>query len=126
MQQGTYLKIPDTGDRGNSFCPAISEDLTILDTHNHDGVNSAPIASKSLQKGLINLEAANWIETDTDFKQTINLPSGYNFDLTLLKFIITSGVYIGKEITPTINKVSPTSFDVHCLLGNIDVKVVLI
>lgn len=125
MIQGTYLKVPEPGDRGSVFCPAISENFETLDEHNHDGSNSPLINAKAIAKSTINLVAAGWVATAVDYKQLVTLPSGYSFDTATIKAIIMSGIYIGAEFVPTINKISPTTFELFSLLGNIDVKVVI-
>lgn len=125
MIQGTHLKIPVAGDRGSVFGPAISENFETLDTHNHDGNNSPLITSKSIVKSSVNLLSANWVDTGTDYRQLVTLPGGYEFDTSNIKAIITSGTYIGNEFLPTITKVSSTTFYLHCMYGNVDVKVVI-
>lgn len=125
MIQGTFLKIPQNGDRGSVFGPALAENQTILDSHSHNGVNSPLINAKSITKSTIDLLAANWVNTGTDYKQLVTLPSGFDFDLTSIKVIIMSGSNIGAVFTPTINKVSPTTFDLHCIYGDVDIKVVI-
>lgn len=125
MINGTYLSWPADGDRGSVFCPAIADNFETLDSHNHDGANSGLINSKSIAKATTTLSSSSWIDTGVDYKQLVTLSGGYSFDTTLIKAIINSGTYSGMEFTPSINKVSPTSFYLHCMFGDVDVKVVL-
>ena len=125
MLQGEFLKIPQTGDRGTVFCPAVSESLTTLDSHTHDGVNSKVISSKSVSKGEIDLSMANWVLDSGDYKQSVTLPSGYEFNKSMFKFIINSGSSLGREINPTIIKTGLNTFNVFVMTNTFDLKVVI-
>jgi hypothetical protein len=125
MIQGTYLKWPETGDRSSVFSPAISEDLEILDSHNHNGVNSAKLDAKSLTKGSVTLLDSGWTDTGSDYRQLVTLPSGYDFDTCNIRAFINSGTYAGYEFVPTIYKASSSTFYLHCIYGNVSVKVVI-
>lgn len=126
MIQGNFLKIPETNDRGSIFCPAISESLTILDTHSHDGLNSPKISTKELTKPEIILQSANWTMDGGDYKQMVTLPAGYLYDNSHLKFIINSGADIGSEINPTVKKVGINTFEVFIMSNTVDLKVVVV
>ncbi len=125
MIQGTYIKIPETGDRGSTAHPAISSNFEILDDHKHDGVTSALIDAKALTKGNVALLTAGWSASSGDYRQLVTLPTGYTFDTSLFKFIIASGSDAGDEITPTIVKVSSTTFYVYVYANTFDLNVVV-
>lgn len=125
MRQGNFLKIPETGDRGNVFSPAISDDLDTLDKHNHDGITSPTIKAKSIEKNTINIVNSGWINNGTDFYQEVTLPTGYDFDTTTIKAIINSGPFVGSLIFPTIIKTTPTKFNIFCMYGNLDLLLVI-
>lgn len=125
MIQGTYLKIPETGDRGSIAHIAISSNFEYLDDHNHDGVTSALIPAKSLSKGETSLLIAGWSLNAGDYRQLVTLPTGYTFDNSHLKFIIASGGDIGKEIHPTITKASASTFYVSVYANTFDLDVVV-
>jgi hypothetical protein len=125
MIQGTYLQIPQSGDRGSLFCPSISQSISVLDIHTHDGITSAKVNAKSLVKGVVSLSSGSWIDTGDDYRQLVSLPSGHDFDTSTITAQITSGTYAGHSFLPTIIKVSPTTFYLHCIFGNVDVKVVI-
>ena len=127
MQQGEFLKIPETGDRGSVFCPAISENFETLDEHNHDGVNSPLISSKTIEKSTTNLLIAGWtLNAQGEYEQEITLATGYAFDTVLIKCIIASGPYLGYEINPTIIKTGTNKFKVGVLDNTFDLKVVVV
>jgi hypothetical protein len=127
MIQGTYLKIMENGDRGTTFCPAISDNFTSLDSHNHDGTNSAAIDSHSITKGEVSLLTANWVlDAAGDYKQEVTLPTGFSFDQCVTKFVIASGDHIGKEINPTVIKSASNKFYVHVMLNTFDLDVIVV
>jgi hypothetical protein len=130
MIQGNYLKIPEVGDRGagaSGFCNALSENMTRLDTHSHNGTNSPKIATSDLVKPVINLLASNWVLHESgDYAQSITLPVGYDADTTFAKFIISSGAYINNEIHPTVVKVSTSLLSVRVMDNSFDIKVALV
>jgi hypothetical protein len=126
MQQGNFLKIPETGDRGSIFCPAISENFAVLDGHTHDGLNSPLVKSSSLEKQSVVIPAVNLVEqSDGDYLYSLTLPTGYGFDNSLFKFIINSGDLVGQEINPTIVKTGDNSLDFKIYTNTFDVKVVI-
>lgn len=127
MLQGTYFKIPETGDRGSVFCPAISENFETLDGHNHDGVNSSLVSSKTIEKGTATLLIAEWVlNAQGEYEQEITLASGYAFDTILTKFIIASGPNLGHEIHPTVIKSASNKFKVGVMDNTFDLKVVIV
>jgi hypothetical protein len=124
MIQGTFLKIPTQGDKGSSFCPAITEDLTILDSHNHNGTNSEKIAANSINKPELILASNGWVLSGGDYKQTATLPNGYDFDKTNFKFVINSGSEAGSVIHPTVVKKTNSTFDVY-IMQALEIKVLV-
>jgi hypothetical protein len=125
MITGDYLQIPETGDRGTTFCPAISQNFTILDGHTHDGSNSEQIAAKSVTKGSVTLLAAAWASDSGEYKQTLTLPSGYLADTTVLRFTVNNGSLSGNICYPTVKKASANTFDVWIWDNTVELKVVV-
>lgn len=126
MLKLNYLWVPENGDRGGSFCEKVSEDLVILDAHNHDGVNSEKISPKNLNKETITLATAEWLADGDKYKQTMTLPSGYAFETAAFKCFFASGALSGREFHPTINRVTSTTVDLVLNTNAYDVKVVLL
>ncbi len=122
MLQGNFLKIPQPGDRGSLFCPALSENMDSLDSHVHDGISSEKITSSSIVRAAIDLLVENWqMDASGDVKQLVTLPLGYKFNECSLRFVTNSG----EEIHPTIIKVSDNSFDV-LIMTPITLKVLIV
>lgn len=126
MQQGDYLKIPETGDRGSVFCPALSENMETLDAHTHDGINSPHVKTSSLSKETVTIVAGDFAsQTDGDYKYNLTLPIGMAFDTSMFKFIIASGADLGKEIFPTVNKTDDNKLDILIYTNTFNLKVVI-
>jgi hypothetical protein len=108
-------KQPDTGDRGTSWFADLNFDITRINAHNHDGSNSEAISVNSITKSTATIAAASWGADlgGSSYKQTITLPTGFSFDDTILKFIISGGADDGQLIYPTVIKQSSTTFDVY-------------
>jgi hypothetical protein len=125
MIQGNFLKIPQVNDKGSVFCPAISDNFVNLDNHSHDGLNSQKISSTALGKLEITLAPNDWALDGADFKQTVSLPNGYDFEKLQITFIIASGADQGSVIHPTVMKNSSSSFDVYVMKA-IELKVLVV
>jgi hypothetical protein len=124
MRQEKHLLIPEAGDRGKTFCPSISQNMEILDSHTHNGSDSDKISSENVLKSNIVLAEGDWASNERGFKQSVSLPTGFTFDEVDLVFTINTGPLLGQRITPTIVKTSSSTFDVFVTLGNYDLKVV--
>ena len=72
-------ELPQNPDTGDVFWPALEENFTQLASHNHDGTNSAPLASKTLSA-----LAANWVSSGGQYRQLLTLPTGFSYDTTWL------------------------------------------
>lgn len=103
-------KLPSNGDRG--FWDDLAFNINHLDAHSHDGVNSIKIRGANIEKSPQNILAANWTavagQTGT-FKQTVTMPPGISLGTTAITFFITSS---GHFITPTVERVTATTYDV--------------
>lgn len=125
--KSTYgYSIIQDGDRGSEFCPLLSANWERMDAHKHDGVDSAKIKTSNLEKAAINLDFSGWVVDGDDYVQTVNLPSGYSFDETALRFVCASGTHTGKVLNLRTTKVSSSQFKVYCSFNDFNVKVLLI
>lgn len=95
--------LPATGDRGSVFFPALEDNITRLNSHNHDGVNSAALSSAALSRGSTTILAAAWVsQGGGTYRQEVTLPTGYTFANTMLRFEIDTGGTDGHIIYPSI------------------------
>ena len=105
-------KQPENGDKGSVWFPALNDNITRLNSHNHDGSNSAQLSSTSILKGSVSILAINWTSNGTgSFKQDVTVPSGYNMDDYNIEFRL-SGSHI---IYPTVERLTATTFRVYTL-----------
>lgn len=126
MIDGNYLSWPEAGDRGSVFGPKIVTNFETLDEHVHDGVTSDKISAKHVNKGAVTLATSDWVlAASGDYRQTLTLPSGYAFDTCGLRFFINSGAHSGKEIHPTVIKLTTTTVEVSVMTNSFDVKAVI-
>jgi hypothetical protein len=101
MQTLSYgYKLPETGDRGNIWFPALEDNITRSNSHDHDGSNSAAIPAKNLTKGSGSILAASWGSDlgGGTYRQEVTLPSGYTFANTMIRFLDASS----NEVQPTV------------------------
>ena len=108
----------DAAKGANGWFESIEFDIARLDSHNHDGANSALITGSAITPFSNSILAAAWTVDGGGFKQTVNTPAGmaavdiadYN-----LKFVFTApGGQVGRVAYLSWDRISPTSFDVYC------------
>lgn len=111
MQTLSYgFKLPENGDKGSVWFPALSDNIQQLNDHDHDGVDSAIISAKSILKGTVTIQSASWTADGTGrYKQTVTVPTGFNMD----DFSITVRLQNSHIIHPSIDRVSSTSFIIY-------------
>jgi len=121
----TYgFKKPIDGER--NFWGSLEDNITRLDAHAHDGVDSAKISTKNLTKGSVDIASGSWSATTDQsgtYDQTITLPTGFTVDETIMKFIVDGGTEDGDQIFPTWEKASSTTVKVYINDNTLDLKV---
>lgn len=77
MQTLSYgFKKPETGDTGSVFFPALEDNITQLNDHNHDGTDSAKIPSSSSTVVTASVAAASWVATaNGTYRQLLTIPA---------------------------------------------------
>lgn len=105
------FKQPENGDKGSVWFPALNFNITQLNNHAHNGVDSALVNQSNVVGASVSVPSGSWTADGTGrWKQTVNVPAGYNMTDFSIKFLITSS---GLQIYPTIEKVNTTSFTVY-------------
>lgn len=122
MQVLSYgFKRPDDGDAGSIWFPALYDCITQLNSHDHDGTDSALITSAYIQKGTVTVSSGSWSSISTGkYRQLVTVPSGFNMS----DFSITTYLSTGDLIHPTIEKVSSTTFYIYTLDNTLTYTVV--
>lgn len=117
-------KLPQTGDYGSVFFPALEDDITQLNNHTHNGIDSAILSSTSVNPTSDSILAVNWSATSGGtYRQLVTTPPSISFDSYGMAFRITNGADIGVEIHPTILKVSNTTYYVYVNDNTINLNV---
>lgn len=101
------FKRPETGDKGNVFFPALEDDITQLNSHDHDGTDSAAISTAFLTKSTTSILAAAWVATSGGtYRQEVTLPAGFTFANTQMSFTTSGGdrFYPSIELGSASNK----------------------
>lgn len=94
-----YKRPQNSIDSGDIFFPAWEFNITRLASHNHDGVNSAPLGAANQT-----ISAANWVASPIGgglYEQEITLPSPFQYDTCQLWFKLSTGEYVYPSITRT-------------------------
>lgn len=117
------FKLPQTGDKGSVWFPALEDDITQLNAHDHNGVNSAPIPGGSITPSITNIATVDWVVFGSGYRVLVTLPSGYLFENTHKEFRLVGSPQDGAIVNPTIEKVDNTSFYVFSNLNTIALRV---
>lgn len=121
MTPTTYgYKNPDTGDKAkgaNGWYASLGYNITRLDSHNHDGVNSSLITIGNFAPYSNAVLAANWATDGAGgYTQTVTVPAGVteinNYNV---KFVFTApGGMVGAAAYLGYSRVSATTYLVSC------------
>jgi hypothetical protein len=113
MQTLAYgSKLPESGDSGEVFFPALEDNITQMDAHSHNGVNSAKLTSASVTVHTQALLAADWTEVGSGlsvYRQLVTLPGTMQYD----QYAVSAKLASGNLFYPTIEKVSGTTFYIY-------------
>lgn len=108
MQTLTYgYLLPINPDTGDIVFPALAQDIQQLNDHNHDGINSAPLARNSA-----NILPGAWVAAPIGgglYRQLVTVPAGLNYDDVDLWFRLSTGEFV----YPSVERVSNTTFYVY-------------
>jgi hypothetical protein len=97
MQTLTYgMKIPETGDAGSVFFPALEDNFEQLDIHTHNGTNSPRLTAGSSDAVTQTVAAAGWVATTNGtYRQLLTIPGTLSaFDSVRPSFRNSTGDYL--------------------------------
>lgn len=118
--------LPATGDKGSVFWPALEDNITQLNTHSHNGTNSAKISAAASTGVAQSVSAAGWGSLSGGlYRQTVTLPAALTS---------ASGTYAdyaieirnaanGRRLFLQTEEVTTTTFYVWCNDNSIDLDV---
>lgn len=117
-------KLPETGDKGDVFFPALEDNIVRLNGHDHDGVNSSVLPSTSFAPTVITLLAANWVASGDWFRQLVTLPGTVQFTDVLIQAFL--GGVLQERIYPRQDYVGVNQFYVYMPTNSDDVRLIIV
>jgi hypothetical protein len=101
------------GVRG--FWDDLNDNFTMLNDHDHDGVNSSKIVPTAITKATQSILAASWSAgTGGNYTQTVTLPTGYTFSAGLsVKFYDATSGSVKDEIAMNPVWISNSSYQLQ-------------
>lgn len=120
------FKRPDTGDRGTSWFQDLSDDITQLNSHTHNGIDSEKVNVSAIVKQSQTLLNSAWGADlgGSTYKQSVTMPAGLVFTDSQITFINVTGANLGTTIYPTVNQTGVSAFDVLVNDNTMTVRVV--
>ena len=73
-------KLPETGDFGDVWFPALEDNITRVNSHNHDGTNSSKLASSSITAVHQTVNSGDFSLVSGEYRATVNMPGGLDYD----------------------------------------------
>lgn len=107
-------KIPATGERGSVWFPALEDNFTRLDSHNHDGSNSAPLTTAAVTAVTASITNTGWGAVSNKlglYSQLVTMPLGYLYANKTVTFRSTAGASL---LLHTEASTSTGAFTVYC------------
>ena len=102
-------KLPQAGDFGDVWFPALEFNINQLDSHSHNGIDSQKIGSINIVATVVTVPSASFVtQIDGSFKAPVTIPAGSLID-TLV--ITIKDPTTKDEVFLKVAKTSPTTFD---------------
>lgn len=115
-------KLPEDGDKGVTFFPALEDNIQRLNDHTHNGVNSELLSATASEAVTQALLAASWaVQGDGMFRMTVTMPSDIGYDTHNIQHRLTAG---GAIVNLSTAKVTATSYYLYSNDDTIDVTAV--
>lgn len=117
-------KQPVTGDKGATVFNALNDDVTQLNSHDHDGTDSDRIDCYDNRRGTVAVTSGSWVASGQLYRKLVTFPAGFStangsdFGKAVIKFFLNGGTLAGMEVNPTIEKVSVTTFYLYSPFNN--------
>jgi hypothetical protein len=116
-------KLPDTGDRGSSWFKDLEDNITRINSHDHDGTDAEKVLSKNITSTTSSIVSTDWGADSggSTFSATVTFPTGITFENHTMTFIDDA---TGDHFFPTVTKASPTTMTVTVNDNTLDVTVI--
>lgn len=118
-----YL-LPETGDRGNVFFPALESNIQRLNDHSHNGSDSERLTIEALEGSTdtTSLVPANWVlQANELYRAPVTMPGNRLFDTTTISLRANN-----KPLYGDIEKVTINTFYVYVSDPTLSVTVLYI
>ncbi len=104
-------KKPETGDFGDVWFPALEDNIDLMNSHNHDGVNGEKIPALNLSASTATVLAGSFADQGNGYwRATVTVPGGGLVD----NFVIAVKDPTTKEpIQLRMEKLSSTQFYIY-------------
>jgi hypothetical protein len=112
---------PETGDRGSVFFPDLEDNITQLNAHDHDGVDSAKLTAASSDAVAATITSVGWASSGSGYRQLVTVPSGFDVDLMVVIFRDSTS---GEQLFLDTTKVSDTTYYVYCNDNTVALKAI--
>lgn len=115
----TYgLVVPADGETGSIVFPILEADITQIDGHSHNGVNSARLTRTAITSITALISSASWVATTGGtYRQLVTMPAGVSYGDVFINFVLTT---LGHQIFPTVEKVSASTYYVYTNDNSLD------
>lgn len=71
------FKLPETGDFGDVWFPALEDNINQLNSHTHNGINSEKIASSSLSASIVTTLVGAFVDQGNGYwRASVSTPGG--------------------------------------------------
>lgn len=116
-------KLPETGDFGDVWFPALEDNIQRTNDHNHDGTNSSKIPATSLQASVQQVVSGDFSADGDRLSTTVSLAGGAgNIDE---KTVVLRDPTTKNPLYMDIEKTGLTSIKIYTPIAR-DVEVVLV
>lgn len=102
-------KKPQDGDLSDLWFDEISNNMQLLNDHNHNGTNSSKISAKGVQAFTQSLPNSGWAPFGSIYSQSVTIPSGELYDNYAIVFKTTAG----EPVYLSVVKTSSTTYTIY-------------
>ena len=104
-------KLPQTGDFGDTWFPALEDNINLSNSHTHNGVDGEKISGINLLASTLTVLAASFADQgDGYWRSTVTVPSGGLVD----NYVVAVKDPTTKDpIFPKLEKLSATQFYIY-------------
>lgn len=113
-----YL-LPETGDRGSVFFPALESNIQRLNDHTHNGVDSESLTAESIVGLQDSIIPANWtLQANGQYRAAVTMPGNTVFDTTTISLRTNN-----KVLYADVQKITANTFYVYVNDNSLTVEI---